>query len=428
MLFVAEGLMIDRFHFHIPFKTECVSSVSACGEFGFVDLSAIYLPSLVCSITRDRDGISSQTLSHPWESLPSSYTPMAFKVFPGGPNYWPHVDIKASPAKLLQGHNVYGPDDPALCGVELLTLLACSMPELFSMLDLRLTQIMNIDCTYSVPLGNEQLALSVMQFLSNVENRHMKVSQALNSSCYWGKGSEHGHLKAYLKLLEMKYQISQLKKQNRHGCFDLVINTLSDEMLQDYAKDLLRLEAVLTKRKLKDLGVPTLFFDFCKYSKSLEAQNRNLIQELFMTKAAPLFEALEGAQMNVYSDDEVRERLKAKHGKYSEKTGKISYDAAMAAFRTYRAIAADGYHVTQEAMSRPTFYRHVKMICESGISKAQLENLHDKKAKVIPLVRLIELDFSKQYPDWYVEPVSQFDKVVEIPDYRLNKPALRLVS
>lgn len=420
-------IMIDRFHFRIPFKTECIYSQSEDRSFGFLDLSTIHLPSLMCSIYRHDDGTSTETLSHPWESLPSSYTPMAFKVFPGG-NYWPHVDIKASPAKLLQGHNVFGPDDPVLCGFELLTLLSCSMPDLASMLDFKFTEIMNIDCTYSVPLGNEHLALGVMQFLANVENRHMRVSQSLDSSTYWNKASEHGHLKAYLKWHELQNQISQLKRQNRDGRFDSVLKVIGDENLQSYAKDLLRLEAVLTKRKLKDIGVPTLYIDFCKYYRDLKLQRRNVIQELFMVKAAPLFEALEGSQMNVYSDDDVRDRLKASHGKQNVKTGKISYDAAMAAFRTYRLISSDGYLETRNAMSKATFNRHIKMICDSGISKAQLENLHYKKAKVVPLVRLIELDFGKQLPEWYVEPKSQFDNVIDIPDYRSTRASLKLVS
>jgi II/X family phage/plasmid replication protein len=50
---------------------------------------------------------------HPWESIPSSYEGMAFKVFDHrfDPLDKFYIEIKASPAKLMQGHNVYGSSD-----------------------------------------------------------------------------------------------------------------------------------------------------------------------------------------------------------------------------------------------------------------------------------------------------------------------------
>jgi II/X family phage/plasmid replication protein len=38
-----------------------------------------------------------------------SFTEMAFKFFHEG-YYYPYVELKCSPAKILQGHNVYGTD------------------------------------------------------------------------------------------------------------------------------------------------------------------------------------------------------------------------------------------------------------------------------------------------------------------------------
>ncbi|MFX8389434.1 phage/plasmid replication protein, II/X family, partial [Acinetobacter baumannii] len=45
-----------------------------------------------------------------------------------------------------------------------------------------------------------------------------------------------------------------------------------------------------------------------------------------------------------------------------------------------------------------------------GFSKAYLQNLHDEKSSnIIPFVKLVEIDFNQQLPNWYEEPVSQFN-------------------
>lgn len=60
------------------------------------------------SVSRDDDGnISSRDLYVPYDSLPSNYTDMAIKFYDKGINTLPYLELKASPAKLMQGHNVY---------------------------------------------------------------------------------------------------------------------------------------------------------------------------------------------------------------------------------------------------------------------------------------------------------------------------------
>lgn len=39
-----------------------------------------------------------------------------------------------------------------------------------------------------------------------------------------------------------------------------------------------------------------------------------------------------------------------------------------------------------------------------------MSRLHDEKSSnVIPFMKLVEIDFTKQLPDWYEEPQSQFN-------------------
>ncbi|MCH1224760.1 phage/plasmid replication protein, II/X family, partial [Pseudomonas aeruginosa] len=76
------------------------------------------------------EGYDVEGLPHAWESLPSSYTPMAFKVFHQslGMRLDPGVELKASPAKLLQGHNVFGPSSIRMGAEVMLKWLAGTYP------------------------------------------------------------------------------------------------------------------------------------------------------------------------------------------------------------------------------------------------------------------------------------------------------------
>ncbi|WP_218187189.1 phage/plasmid replication protein, II/X family, partial [Pseudomonas sp. ENNP23] len=78
-------------------------------------------------------------------------------------------------------------------------------------------------------------------------------------------------------------------------------------------------------------------------------------------------------------------------------------------FRTYRSIRDYGWEETMASMARRTFYDHVRDLQEVGISKAFLQNLkeHDNVRNVVPVLQLIQIDFSAQRPDWYVEPTVE---------------------
>jgi len=61
---------------------------------------------------------------HPWESIPSSYESMAFKIFDNrydGLDQF-YIEIQASPAKLMQGHNIFGSSDFYDCCQTLINL------------------------------------------------------------------------------------------------------------------------------------------------------------------------------------------------------------------------------------------------------------------------------------------------------------------
>lgn len=406
--------MNDKFEFRIPFKAAFVASTEE-GDAGLVDIKSLSLENLKCSISRVDGEYVVQNLDHPWESIPTSFTPMAVKVFKGSENYWPYVKVKASPAKVLQGHNVFGPDCPALCGTEILISLKLGLPEVSRCLDFSYTRIINIDCTYSIPFENSSIARSVLEVIRNVKHKQLKLSQGIyDETVYFNQGSEHGCLAIYMKGQEVQKQLKDLVKLNRDGCNNKMIAILSDERLLSYAERRLRFEARLTQRKLKDMGIPTLWVDFCKFYKSEAAENRNLMRTLFWSKMRPLFEALEGSDVNVYNDDEVRTKIRAANVRV-RKDGSLNYDPAMKAFLTYRSIVADGFIATKEIMAKSTFNRHIKMIVDSDIPKAALQAIQPHSNKnVVPMVHFVKIDFDNQFPSWYEEPISQFDNVTPI--------------
>ncbi|MFP0657446.1 phage/plasmid replication protein, II/X family, partial [Acinetobacter baumannii] len=54
--------------------------------------------------------------------------------------------------------------------------------------------------------------------------------------------------------------------------------------------------------------------------------------------------------------------------------------------------------------------KHFSDLENSGLfSRVFLQNLHSQSANnVIPFIKLVEIKFEEQVPDWFVEPVSTF--------------------
>ncbi|HFG2029626.1 TPA: phage/plasmid replication protein, II/X family, partial [Vibrio cholerae] len=59
----------------------------------------------------------------------------------------------------------------------------------------------------------------------------------------------------------------------------------------------------------------------------------------------------------------------------------------------------------QSFTSRQTFARHLNDLLGIGFSKAQLQNLQGNgNDNVVPLLQVVEINFSQQHPADYVEP------------------------
>ena len=137
-----------------------------------------------------------QELSHPYESIPSYFSSLAMKVFNGSEllKTPPYVELKASPAKLLQGHNVFGSTNIETCAFAMLQPLIYSMPELYEMLDVDNVTVDWIDTTYSAHIVSETVQKQVIAFMQNVragQTRKTQYNREYETTAEWNSGSEH---------------------------------------------------------------------------------------------------------------------------------------------------------------------------------------------------------------------------------------------
>ncbi|EHU5192613.1 phage/plasmid replication protein, II/X family [Vibrio parahaemolyticus] len=411
--------MIDKLKISIPFKTEFTMTTyqAKSGEaVSYVDIKecsrrGVGLEAKTIFFTGEvgADKYEVADLRHPFESLPTHFTGMAFKIYQGTRLRSPCIELKASPAKILQGHNVYGPTSIEVGAIEMLMAFYNNYPDVYEMLDIQSATLDAIDATYSARVKTELQARQVIQQLKNVSNKQMRtaVRNEHETTVYFNKNSRHCDRKAYLKGPEFSRQLRDLRALQEKGdhSYDRVIDVMSSPQLINYARHLVRFEAGAHRRYLDALEIPKNLFDAINYQKEYESTGRNLIADIWTKAFTPLLEALEGQHMNIFNDEEVHSNLKKAYYRVTPK-GNISYAKADKLFRFYRSLVSDGYYaVYQSFTSRATFSRQLNDLLAIGFSKAQLQNLQgNEKDNVVPLLQVIEIDFSQQHPADYVEP------------------------
>ncbi|MFV5624652.1 phage/plasmid replication protein, II/X family [Acinetobacter baumannii] len=404
--------MLDHICINAPFESSFYS-VDAEGRYFFVDidLHTIEIPLASRSVHKNDDGsISAAALFHPYESVPAHYTGMAMKVFFDA-SYEPYVQIKASPAKLLQGHNVFGSDDIEQGADEMIGFLHMAYPVLTRMLDWERAWVSHIDVTYSAKLSDQTTAKKILDFLANVSSGQTRLSnKRFDSSVYWGgQTSRLVNHKCYLKhdeFLSQFEELKQLAKKNDKAA-QRVVDVMSDSRLINWTVGLLRFESRLKKRWLERNGVPTNLYELIAFQKA----NPDLLQTLWTKATHSIFDAMRGQTVKLINDESVLEAI-SNSPVVVTNSGKVSQTRIRNIYSTYCLVREHGLEKLAEMLPKPTFYRHLSELCECGFSKAFLQNLHDNKAKnVIPFMKLVEIDFSQQLPEWYEPPVSQFKSV-----------------
>lgn len=374
-------------------------------------------------------------LAHRFESIPSWFSSIAFCIVDGSDFHkFPYVRICGCPAKVLQGHNVFGSDDPDLCFFAIIEAFMLAMPELSNYLDWPTTSIDYFDITYTARVVNDNNAVQVINMLKNIrsgqtKNRstddHLTTVTWGKASGKNGKSSRRKQLKAYMKFPELQHQIRELEKKLNRSKGDKALSDSIERQLaalqhptqQQMSMGAIRFESRLFGRWLKDHGINTNLLEFIKTCLS----KPNLLTDLWRDSWSDVFSTFEGASMRLTDHDTVLEHLKLAYGTTTTK-GNPSYAKAERLFTFYCQIESLGYERTYRLNNRMKFSRYLNDLAAIGISKAQLQNMTGQQNNVVPLIRLINIDFSSQLPVGWVEPLPLREQM------KLRNPQLKLAS
>mgnify|MGYP003384874575 CR=1 FL=1 len=427
--------MIDKLELRIPFKTDvCIFAP---------DRSSAVLPSFDKYILQDGletrtsrssdDGVSiaESYETHSYESLASSFSGVAFCIFPkgNGGHPFPYVMLKCSPAKILQGHNVFGFDDPKLGFLEMVAVLLANYPTLFNDIDVIQSELMQIDCTYFSRFENQSLAEHCIKALSTTSNGQIKARSSFATSVYWNScgrdaSSSGAHIVrvAYLKLPEVLNEIKDLEKITKRNGF--VVYKLDPETkkqkpqkptiekqrtidrlaalysVKDYCVGMVRFEARIKARKLRDSGIPTNMIKFIEFSSK---RNSNLIEDLWHLGFDKIFETFEGLTIVKTDDKTILEAIEKNLVTVSE-SGRVNRRRSDAARGFYFELKSMGYDHVKRNTVKATFYKRFNSLIECGLSKNFIQSIENHASNVTPLIREISINFGNQAPDNYVVP------------------------
>lgn len=396
------------------------------GDCGFVDFEQLGRKTGLKIASGDvefaidgTDHTKTDDLYHPWSRIPSSFTDIACRVFDACPKanqFWAYARIKASPAKVMQGHNVYGSDNLRLCTEYMLSALQEAQPEFFNMLDIGLAEFRRIDATYSIQCESEDILRQTIKALGNVSNRYLKPARNSDyeTTLYFNKASDAAPdagrayvLAVYSKMDEITHQLEDLKrkaKKENTSRYDRVINQLSNFNLREFSANRLRFEGRAKKRFLERTVGCCGVWKVIRHAERFEQINKySFCEWMFKELFKDLLDSLEGQELEIYNDIKIKQLLRTFYVSTTP-NGNLSYAKADRLFRFYMTLCDRGYAEIKAHSSKATLYRNMKDLMAIGLSKADLQNLN--QGERMPLSQIIQFDFNNQRPADYVEPES----------------------
>lgn len=397
--------MLDFLRLAIPINIAFVRSLDNHHWFNG-DIRDYGIPAATRHVSKSDDGQTiTGDLYHPYESLASDFTDMAMKFYTNTMNTPPYVEIKASPLKLLQGHNVYGFESIELGADQMLGMLIEAFPNLVPILDFEKTEVLHLDTTYLFRLPHQNMVQPVLDYMANLASGHRKARQIkYENYITWGNDGASVRPKAYGKFEEVKSQLNKIQKQADKGCqrSKALVCAMHDAL--PFANAVLRLEARICKTYMTKNGYPTNLFELIKF----QHEQPELLLRLWHVAFDPILDTMKGKYMNFSSDGEILDLLKSKLVTYT-KTGKPSYTKATNAMKFYSLVRQMGLQATKELYRESTYYDALNCLLSVGISKSHIQNLaKNPNGKVIPFVRMFELKMCDQLPQDYQLPVSQY--------------------
>jgi len=329
-------------------------------------------------------------LFHKWDSIPSHHAGIGFKIFdystdPKNPRCY--IELNASPAKVMQGHNIFGTDNLQRCALALMEPFFMQFPNIADLLDASTWEVCELDITYHSRAESVLHAIQFINALSNVSKGQTKARTGYASTAYFGKkNSRLKKIKIYEKYTEVQQYLKKLLKK-KDG--ELLAAPFTEKLIE-YSKGLVRWEVTLKKRWFERREIPTNLFELQKVFNAID---------YWKEATRDIFKAIEGERVMLNTDEKVHEALKEKYYYISAKGNKI-YTRANNAFKTYKMIKSMGYSGALALSTQSSFYKDIQCLHEVGMSRAHLQNLDSQGSTVIPMVRYTAVEFEQQIPSW----------------------------
>ncbi|MBS9903609.1 hypothetical protein J4H51_22780 [Vibrio alginolyticus] len=150
-------------------------------------------------------------------------------------------------------------------------------------------------------------------------------------------------------------------------------------------------------------NIPQNLFEFIEYVRAFESES-DISFCLWSWRDAMkhLLDAIEGSTLSVVNDHKVMSLL---HDLYDtvDSKGNTRKSKALRLFQVYDRLKHSTYEQVKNTMSKSSFYRSITDLMAVGLSKEQLQNLHEDEH--IPLGQVLTFDFENQRPANYKEPV-----------------------
>ena len=364
----------------------------------------------------DTELVTVSGLNVPFEQLESSYSGIALKINHAPTIGIPHILIKASPAKLLLGHNIFGYDDIKSGIILMLYTLIKECPYLCQYLDFTAAELRMLDINYSFRMKSKSECLYLLDYLKNVSYGQTKANEneklQYRETTYFGnKNSKHKFIRMYYKHDEVLKTINSKTKQQKNNVTYHQIKVLSNPELIEFSKNLLRVEAAIRKVWIEKKFGSTLLCDVVNSDVSVSG--------LWVDAMSDLFKAVGDVTLKNQSDESIRAEINKMYVTITRK-GTESYTTANNIYAFYRLIVSDGYQSVKETTAESTFRKRVTQLEAVGLPRALLQNyksIDSQSRNIIPFVKIVDLTNIVQPP-------------VAIPNYLegLDRDVLDLVS
>lgn len=392
--------MIDWITLNIPIADSALLQKSTLDLFAHVNYSKFSehgLRTAAKDVFFENGEWRCTDLLHPWESIPSRHGGMPVKLVDATSISPAYLCVKGSPAKIAQGHNVFGSEDLGYCTFLMLSLLVSTFPSINDLLDLENAKFSRLDITRSAALDSPNQVKSVLDYLRPLSNRQTRKSDGFDSTVYFGSGqSTHKHLCAYSKHEEV---LTALDKARR-GSDEKKVSLL--EKAAEFCKNVVRFEARIKKDLLEKIFGTRNMKQVIKQFK-----DPNKADELFNRGWKDIFDTFD-AQDVVRCDKDIFDRLLTLARAEAVIAGKkFTEGRAKAVYRTYTAIIDRGFAeaTNKQIMSSSAKSEHLAALKAVGVSKAFLQQHQDSNtSNVVNLVRLVDIQPVDLKPADYQPP------------------------